>query len=249
MKNRTELAPKLAERIENEPAKASNALLRLIAQLDKLMHERRLSPRALSIQAGLAPDGVRNILRGKSASPRHRTLKAIADVLQVSVPQLMGDEERTADQLIDVLLDEPVAPGMMLIKEVDSRGHGGQPVAKGQWKIRHSWIMPAELFAGRLIEESELVVLSAPHDLPPDYRAGDKLLVDLAWRAPSPDGAYLIYDGYIYRLVYIAMDEGPSTARAERTVRVVDARGGEGRSVRAADLDIAGRAVARWCWL
>ena len=66
----------------------------LVRVLKLAMDQRGLNPSSLARAAGLKKDAVRNIFRGKSGMPRASTLKAIADVLQVSVDYLVGGSER-----------------------------------------------------------------------------------------------------------------------------------------------------------
>lgn len=48
--------------------------------------------RGASLEAGLGADAIRIILDGRSASPRMKTISALAEVLDCSVAHLMGDE-------------------------------------------------------------------------------------------------------------------------------------------------------------
>lgn len=52
-----------------------------------------LNQRSLAAAAGLHRDAVRNILRGKSVSPRAKTIKALAAALQIPPQRLLGLEE------------------------------------------------------------------------------------------------------------------------------------------------------------
>src|SRR5262249_4888781 len=63
---------------------------RIQRRLDRL----GLKAEAASVRAGMGRDGIRNIKRGKSASPRGRNLKALAEVLECSIEHLLGAEPR-----------------------------------------------------------------------------------------------------------------------------------------------------------
>jgi transcriptional regulator with XRE-family HTH domain len=65
---------------------------RIIGRIQGRLDALGLSARAASLQAGLGADGIRNILRGKSESPRGTTLVKLAEVLQCSVSYLAGEE-------------------------------------------------------------------------------------------------------------------------------------------------------------
>jgi phage repressor protein C with HTH and peptisase S24 domain len=62
----------------------------LPTRLDRLMREAGYNPRSLARAAALGPTAVRDILEGRSASPRYATLGALAGVLGVGVEQLVG---------------------------------------------------------------------------------------------------------------------------------------------------------------
>lgn len=62
--------------------------------LDRLLAARGESALAASKAAGLPPSGIRDILRGRSRSPRGETLKKLADHFGVSIEELTGGEIR-----------------------------------------------------------------------------------------------------------------------------------------------------------
>lgn len=62
----------------------------LAEKIERRLEELKKSARAASLEAGLGPDGIRNILRGRSISPRVETLQKIADALQVDIAWLSG---------------------------------------------------------------------------------------------------------------------------------------------------------------
>lgn len=66
----------------------------LVQNIERLMAHQGSNPAALAAMAGLNPTGVRDILMGKSRSPRHQTLEKLANALGVSVFDLLSDEPR-----------------------------------------------------------------------------------------------------------------------------------------------------------
>src|SRR4051794_21896171 len=55
------------------------------------------SMRAFALSAGLKPDAVRDIVRGKSKSPKRETLEKLAQRMGVTVDELLGrDDKKTA---------------------------------------------------------------------------------------------------------------------------------------------------------
>lgn len=67
----------------------------LAERIQKRLKVVGLSPRGASIKAGLGPDGIRNILRGRTESPRGKTLTALADILQCDIEYLTGESDTT----------------------------------------------------------------------------------------------------------------------------------------------------------
>jgi len=66
---------------------------RIQVRLDRL----GFTARAASIKAGLKPDAIRNIVRGKSQNPRGDTLRILARALECSVQYLVSGDDLTED--------------------------------------------------------------------------------------------------------------------------------------------------------
>jgi phage repressor protein C with HTH and peptisase S24 domain len=62
----------------------------LAERLRSLIAERNTSDRALSVRAGLNPTAVRDIMQGRSISPRSDTLQKLAKALDVPLATLLG---------------------------------------------------------------------------------------------------------------------------------------------------------------
>jgi transcriptional regulator with XRE-family HTH domain len=60
----------------------------IAARLEALIAEKGTNPRALALSAGLGPTGVRDILTGKTVSPKLATLQNIAAALRVDLSDL-----------------------------------------------------------------------------------------------------------------------------------------------------------------
>ena len=62
------------------------------------MADQEINPRRLSLQAGLNPTAVRDIVEGRARSPRYSTVEALSGVLGVSPASLVGEgKEKDAD--------------------------------------------------------------------------------------------------------------------------------------------------------
>lgn len=68
----------------------------LADNIRRLMAERGINEKALARSAGLGPTGVRDILQGKSGSPRVETLAKIARALNVHIVVLLESQPASA---------------------------------------------------------------------------------------------------------------------------------------------------------
>jgi transcriptional regulator with XRE-family HTH domain len=60
--------------------------------LKREMDRLGLNPHSLALAAGLGKDAVRDVLRGKSDSPRGKTIQALSAYLGIPVLELLGEE-------------------------------------------------------------------------------------------------------------------------------------------------------------
>jgi transcriptional regulator with XRE-family HTH domain len=79
---------------KNSPAKSGPEWVR---NLRRLMDEQGMNPRSLSLRAGLNATAVRDMIEGRSRSPRYDTVQAMADALQTTPAILMSSEKTAAE--------------------------------------------------------------------------------------------------------------------------------------------------------
>jgi DNA-binding CsgD family transcriptional regulator/lambda repressor-like predicted transcriptional regulator len=89
----------------------------------RLMSERGLKARGLSIQAGLNPTAVRDILKGRSRFPRYSTIVALANVLKVTPEILMRHNNENQDypdrsQSVDRLKPQTIENYIHALKDI-----------------------------------------------------------------------------------------------------------------------------------
>ena len=169
----------------------------LVNNLLKEMRKRRMSPRALGMSAGMSGDAVRNILRGRSASPREATVRQLAEALGVPVASLLYGAVRSEDSPPEVRIgnrdprparDFPVPeyvlrrPKSPVIQELP---------AVGEWKFPIEFLQDVGAYAG------SLAWVELTDDLEP-YERGQKLLVDL--QAHPRPGRFLVWSGWDFRV-------------------------------------------------
>jgi transcriptional regulator with XRE-family HTH domain len=151
----------------------------LARRLDKLIKERGTTARALSLQAGLGPDGIRNIMRGLSRSPQAHTVQAIADALEVPLTRLLTDEDAPPYRPED----EP-PPGMLNVPEF----------VWGSEDAQHTWRIPLSMVAPRVWQGSGLGIFVLDD--------GERALADFGRPEPEPGrpNTFVVNNGSEYVL-------------------------------------------------
>lgn len=239
----------------------------LYQRIERRLHSMHLSARKASLLAGLPPDGIRTIARGRI--PRADKLKALADVLQVDLNWFGLDGEAAIDKAIKARdtakqpeFDLPAAPvnteltkeGALLdakyrglweaeidrVTELDTRTARGGDLATAEAVI--DWGMPRH-FVNRLLPfgAGKLRVIHQIGDaMTPTVQPGQALMVDIDDRTPDPPGLFAVYDGMsvtIRRLEYVPMSSPPM-------IRVMrDNERYSTQTVPLSDLRVCGRVV------
>jgi phage repressor protein C with HTH and peptisase S24 domain len=222
-----EIDPKREARRQNTDPAA------LYQRIEHKLHTMNLTPRRASLMAGLPPDGIRTIARGRI--PRADKLKALAEVLKVDLNWFGLDA--AIDKAIEARQPElelpasPVNPGLtkegaMLdakfrglweeeierITELDARTALGGDLATAAVVV--DWGMPRH-FVSRLLPfgTGKLRVIHQIGDaMAPTVQPGQCLMVDIDDQTPDPPGLFAVWDGMsvsIRRLEYVPMSSPP----------------------------------------
>ena len=70
-----------------------------LQNLRRLMEDKGFNPRSLSLQAGLNPTAIRDMLEGRINFPRYDTVQALAKALNTSPALLMGDAKISTEAI------------------------------------------------------------------------------------------------------------------------------------------------------
>ena len=219
-----------------------SSLAVLQRELRRRIDAQGTSARALSTRAGLNNMAVRDILNGKSQHPALDTLEKLARVLGCTVADLTGaaptrTPARTRDTDLGV--------GGVAITELDVYASaGGGAVVESEAAIAE-WRFPAHWLSGELHTRPDQVhVLTIQGDsMTPTLMPGDKVIVDLSQRAPSPAGIFVVHDGIALVAKRLEFIEGSDPPR----VRILSDNEIYKTYERTVDeIRIAGRIVARW---
>lgn len=201
---------------------------RLAMNLEALIKERGISARELCRRADVSLDTARNIIVGRSTSPRARTLQALADVLGVPLHALYGGEPPPSYVAVQVAR-------MVTIPELAYWSPSDQSGIAAEWSI------PADAVGNRLPERLRIFV-APPGFSAGEVRPGDRLLADMSHKEPSPPGLYAMSDGI---RVYVAHVRRAVGKRGTLSVY----HGGHTENAPEKDFTILGRIVARWTTL
>lgn len=238
----------------------------LYKKIERRLHTMHLSARKASLLAGLPPDGIRTIARGRI--PRADKMKALAEVLKVdlnwfnlpedaidvsisdreaarqpelSLPQKrvnpeLTDEARMLDAKFQGLWEEEIER----VTELDTRTARGGDLETAVSVI--DWGLPRH-FVSRLLPFGAgkvRIIHQAGDSMTPTIQPGQCLMVDIDDRTPDPPGLFAVWDGMsvsIRRLEYIARSSPP-------TIRVMrDNHRYSSQEVPLSDLRVCGRVV------
>jgi phage repressor protein C with HTH and peptisase S24 domain len=205
------------------------------------------SERALSERAGLNHKAVNQILNNKTTSNRGSTLTKLAAAMGVDPAQLLRGERRPVERR-EIVRE---AAGLV-IREYDvgaSAGYGAEPPeldGHGETPILAEWSMPEDLVRAHTTPGRRLALIRVEgNSMEPDYHPGERVLVDLSRRKPSPPGEFVIWDGMGLVLKRVELVPGTNASR----IRLISIN--PGYTPYEVDLDehtIVARVIGKWQW-
>ena len=172
---------------------------RIQRRLDRL----GLKAEMASVRAGMGRDGIRNIKRGKSVSPRGRNLKALADVLECSVEDLLGAEKRLPPERAAELRPAVPPPGVVPPPDyVAVPTIAPPPDGGGRFPGEDALLGPPKYFEEELVRSG---LGAEPHDLrtmevegpsmEPLLHNRDRVLIDTRKVSLAEPGLFVLWDG------------------------------------------------------
>lgn len=209
------------------------------------MRALNLNPFSLAKQAGMSRTAVYDILSGKSRHPRHDTLEKICSVLGCSLGELMARDGVTRASRTAVADARTAAVVEVDLRHVD--GVALQVPANGA-PVMQEWRLPKDLLRLHTTAEAQaLRIITVQGDsMAPDFRPGERVMVDLADRTPSPPGVFVVWDGFGFVLKRLEMVPYSAPAR----VRIVSSnRSYKTHELPAESLSVNGRVIGKWHWV
>ena len=108
------------------------------------------------------------------------------------------------------------------------------------------WTIPIDYLSSHVADPTAVRIIRVAGDsMEPDYPAGERLAVDTSHRVPSPDGIYVLWDGFGLVVKRLAIIPG-SSPRMVKLSSINPAY--EPYTVPLADISINGRVIGRWQW-
>lgn len=214
-------------------------------QIERRMRALNLNPFSLAKQAGMSRTAVYDILSGKSRHPRHDTLEKICSILGCSLSDLMGETGS--------LPSSPrggYAEHVTVVPEIDVRGLAEGALAEelDGTPVLTEWQLPLNLLRMRTQSDSQALRIVTVHgdSMIPDFTPGERVMVDVTDRMPSPPGVFVVWDGFGLVLKRLEMVPYSEPAR----MRVVSTNASyEPRELPAERVRVSGRVIGKWHWV
>lgn len=162
----------------------------LITNLRDAMKERGMNAIEVAKAANVKPSFIYDILNGKSANPSPTRLAGIAEILEISLSQLLGvDESKSRSpsssedyvKISSILVAASAGGGATILEERE-----GEP-----YYFRRSWVRD-RLSAS---PEALRMIFVQGDSMEPTLCNGDMILVDITKKTPSPPGIFVLFDG------------------------------------------------------
>lgn len=193
------------------------------------------------------------LTRGSPRELQESTREKLGHIFDVS-PSLFkaGTDAMVAEKStksVSIPADAP--PGTALrVPELDISPQAGggaivSDIIEHQQPVDH-WSFPRALVGSFVNDPSKLAIVRVAGDsMEPDYRAGDRILVDTGHTTPSPAGVYVLWDGMgvVLKRVEIVMGAEPKRIRIMSINPAYQAY-----ELPLAEVQINGRVVGKWDW-
>ncbi|MBY4639675.1 hypothetical protein K6L44_06620 [Gluconacetobacter entanii] len=201
---------------------------------------RQLGITSQAVSQWLSPDG------GYPKGKRMDALKAILGDLDGPTDEKPKDDEAPMISPAGRCLNAVIIPE---INVTASAGPGMLPPDFGNERnqsVVAEWQIPAEFLGKHLSAIDSLKVISVIGDsMAPEYAHGEKVLVDLGQRVPSPPGTFVLWDGYgfvLKRLEILVGSDKPCVRISSVNPEYADYE----RPLE--DVAVNGRVVGKWVW-
>lgn len=193
----------------------NNPKVTIADEVKRRMRAAGLNPKSLSRAAGVNETYVRDLLSGRSKNPRTGHLERIAVALECSVSELSRPKQGMEGiKVAPKHTGEPLADSTV-VGEYDVYASAGGGAVMESENVVAEWQFPAQWLRVEIGSSlRDLAVITIEGDsMVGTLDPGDKVVIDVARKTPSPPGVFIVYDGLALvakRLEYIEGSEPPS---------------------------------------
>ena len=214
------------------------------------MKQRHLTEQKIATALDVAQPTVNAWVNGR-ANPKRKRMDMLAHLLNVDIvwlefggPPPINLVGNRGIHLQEAGVSET---GMVAIAELDVRVSAGDGVlVEGQETVAH-WMMPASFLHSQIGEHSgDLRIITVVGDsMIPDFLPGERVMVDITDKRPSPPGTFVLWDGIglvVKKIEYIHDANNPR-------LRIISKN--PDYSTREESLEsvyIQGRVIGKWHW-
>lgn len=176
-------------------------------QIERRMTALKLNPKSLSQKAKLNDTAVRDILEGRSKNPRHDTLQKIAKALGCSLGDLTGDRPiRSPAELKDQF--DTISIYELEVHAGSGMGTDGDTALLATQEanaIVGIHTMPAASFREAYgISSTRIRIIPVKgNSMEPTLWPGQRVMVDIEDKTPSPPGIFVVWDGLALVLKFV----------------------------------------------
>lgn len=224
----------------------------LARQVQRRMEALQLDRKGLSKKAKLNETFVRDLLEGRTISPRYASLEKLAGALGCAVSDLTIDEApQFATNARRSIVSREARSSIMVptisIDELDVRAAAGAGQLVTEETKVSEWHMPRDLLraATQAPFEDVKIITIVGDSMQPTFNPTEKVLVDTDDKLPTPPGVFVIWDGLglvAKRVEHIADSEPP-------TVRIMSDNPKYPPYERViGEAHIQGRVIGKWLW-
>lgn len=198
------------------------------------MERQGFNKASLAKAAGLGSTAVRDLLENEDQDPRIGTLDKVCNALNIPLASLFSDNILFRD-------------GSVLVPELNIKVSAGHGSVIEREEVENTWAIPRsylETLTFSNLNALRIIVVKGDSMLP-EYRPGDRILVDTSNRTPS-DGDFVIVDGW--DCLMVKKLQSVTASNPPRLKVISTNKEYETFEVAASDIHINGKVVGKWVW-
>lgn len=205
-------------------------------KLSREINRRDITLKDVAVGAGIDYDTLAKQMQRRTDNPRGRTIEKLTNFLGRTLID-------SADTSINTQFRK-----LTNILELDVRAEGGAGLeAPDCEQIINEWSLPTELLTAQTSAPAKAlrIITVIGNSMEPDFRPGERVLVDTDDRSPSPAGAFALWDGFGLVIKYVEVIPGSDPVM----VRLISRNSVfETYERPAEDIHINGRIIGKWLW-